>query len=550
MRPTYFAPLALLIGCVESAPDSTPALVVEPANIRVTVVDGKPVAQPFTATLIDGDGDHDVTAETTFVLADTAAGDWSGSTLQIDGEVLGPTEVIAAHGDLQARTGLTVYARNLRMNDVPANAPTLFDSAAIDPSCEPAISYPADGAVVPQNLGVLDVQWSDTRDDWFEVSFATTYVETRIYTRRTSKYAAAWTQLAGADWNQLAGQREPIALRMSGIADEAPALRCTSATRHVYVSDQPATGKLYTSNSDGIYRFDTANPSVAPEQLLSSATWEAMIAPVVGSTTTDCIGCSLSRDGSRFAIASETTGAIYDFEQNQITAAPHSWSFATFNLSGSKLITSNAGNLEVIGEDGALLSTVESKPGYEAYDPQLSPDGLWLANIEATSSSLTFAATIVVRRFFDASNEMSASLEVVPFAPDTANYYPSWSPDGEWLVFTRATGWGTADTSASIWIVRADGTQPAIQLTAPATGLDVRAQFVPSMMSVDGERMFYITFESREAFGEQLAAGSMQVWAMPFYPNRTVGAASATAPAIRLPMQSLETDNRMLQWIR
>jgi hypothetical protein len=560
MRPTYFASLGLLIGCVESAPESTSAsLVLEPANVSVTVIDGKPIAQPFKATLIDDDGAHDVTAQTTFVLADTAFGEWSKSTLEVSGEALGPTEVVAAHGTLEARTGLTVYVRNSRNATARRDITTLFERATLDSACEPAISYPADNVVVPQNLGQLGVQWSDSRDDLFEVSFATTYVETRIYTGLVTG-AAAWTQVAGADFEQLAAQHEPIAVRVSGIAESAPDVRCASVKQHVYATDQPLAGNLYTSSDEGIYRVDAAHPFVAPEQLFSAAMWNAMFAPIVGGTPTSCFGCSLSRDGSKLAVASPTNGAIYDFTDKQLNDSGSSgWSFASFNLNGSKLITSTEGNLRVMADDGTLLNTLESKAGFLALDPQVSPDGRSLANVTAQVGSMYTGATIETRAFFDGSNQMGTSTEVVPFVPGTSNYYPAWSPDGRWLVFTRAT-----DLTASIWIVRADGSQAPIQLTAPALGVDVRARFVPQMMSVDGEPMYYITFESRAAYGEQLAAGRMQLWAMPFYPGRpaenvtpcteTVTACAPTlravAPAIRLPMQSLTSDNRMLEWIR
>jgi len=585
MRPTNLATVGLigLMGCVESTQvDSAPkTLVLEPANVSVTVVDGQAIAQPYRATLVDSDGvTNDVTAETTFVLANESAGAWAGSLLTINGEAVGPTHIVAAHGGLQAKADLTVYSRSNRLLDAPANAAAMFERAVSDTGCVPEISYPADHVVMPPNLGELDVQWIDTRNDLFEVSVATSYVETRIYTR-----APAWTKLAAADWTRLAAQHEPLALRVSGVVEAVPQVRCNTVTQHISLTDQPISGDVYLANALGVQRVDAAQPMIAAESIFSAAMWDAMFAPLTGSEATGCLGCAISRDGRRLAIASPTTGALYDFATHTLTApGAQSWSEASFTANGEKLITANGGDLHVITRNGQPLTSIVHKNGYQGFDPQVSPDGRWLANVEAIdpnaptmqpgsggapstttieqpTSLPAFGSTIVVRQFFDGSNEMGGSTELMPLVAGIAAYYPAWSPDGRYIVFTRATDYsGTNDVTAALYIMRADGTQPPIQLTSPSHNLVIRARFIPNELTVDGERVLMIAFESRQAFGEQLPAGRLQLWAMPFYPDRTIEsscigtaqtvcAPKAMAPAMRMPTQSLAVDNRMLSWV-
>lgn len=567
MRPTKLVTVVVLgvMGCVDPARDPAPvALVVEPAELSVTVIDGVPVVQAYTATAIDADGiERDVTGETTFALTDGAYGQWSASALRITGNALGPARVVAAHGDLRATAGLTVYARlDRRDYDVSADVAAQFERAAVDSSCAPAISYPEANVVLPRNLGDLDVQWTDARDDLFEVSLATSYLEVRLYTRQQAE--SGWTKLAANDWNRLAAQRESIELKVTGMVASDQKVACRSASQQVFVTDQAVAGSVFYANVEGIMRIDTAHPSVGTTPAIPAEMWEATIAPLVGTSALPCYSCLLSADGSRFAASSGTKSAIYDFAAGTVFAPtdgdnPQRWDFASFDPRGTKLVTSHAGILRLISDGGMLLAELEPPANTAWFDPQFSPDGRAIAYVASTGFSATTGASIVVRSFEADTNTFGVAQTIVPLVAGTANYYPAWSPDGEWVVFTRATGWGTLDTEAAIWIVKADGSEPPIQLTQPTASLDAHARISPMTMSMTGERMYYVVFESQRAFGT--ASGSSQLWAMPFYPDRnapvnslcTVGATctgtrGALEPAFRLPEQPLGTDNRLLQW--
>jgi hypothetical protein len=561
MRPTKLVTVIVcgLVGCVDAQRDDVaPALVIEPAELTVTVVDGYPVVEAYTATLIDGAGAHDVTAETTFVLEDGSYGAWSGSSLEITGDALGLTRVVAAHGGLVVQVPLIVHARIHRIESLaPVTAPQLFQRAVVDSSCAPAIAYPSPEVVVPNNLGELDLQVTDAHDDLFEIALSTRFLDLRVYTRRDDA-TTAWTKLANADWDLLAAQGESVAIRVSGVLEAAPDTMCKSATQRMYITDQALAGGLYYANASGMMRFDASHASLESASLFSAAMWEAMFSPITGSTSMDCTGCALSRDGKRLAIASPATGAIYDFTTKQLSAAgTRAFDFATFTINGDKLFTTHEGALHVISDTGTLLATVNDKANYKAYDPQLSPIGR--SFVYAVIDDQSTGGTLIMRSFVDDANEIGLAHELMPIVPGTRTYYPAWSPDGAFIVFTRASGWGSLDARASLWLVRADGTQPPIQLTQPTTDLSVRARFTPAMATMSGERMYYVTFESTQPF-----AGStrMQLWTMPFYPERapevvvectTVGTTCTPAslralePAFRMP-QPLDADNRLLQW--
>jgi hypothetical protein len=566
MRPTKLVTVVVcgLFGCVDAQRDDAtpPTLIIEPAELTVTVVDGYPVVETYTATLVDAAGARDVTAETTFVLEDASYGAWSGSSLQVTGDALGLTRVVAAHGGLVVQVPLIVHARLHRIESLaPVNAPQLFQRAVVDASCAPAIAYPSAEVVMPSNLGELDLQVTDAHDDLFEIALSTRFLDLRVYTRRDDA-TTAWTTLAAADWDLLAAQGESVAVRVSGVLEAAPSTMCKSATQRMYITDQALAGGLFYANAGGMMRFDASHASFESASLFSAAMWEAMFSPITGSTSTDCHGCALSRDGKRLAIASPTQGAIYDFTTKQLAAVgsgatARAFDFATFTIEGDKLLATHDGTLSVIGATGALLATVTDKTNYKAYDPQMSPIGR--SFVYAVVDEQSAGGTLIMRSFVDDANDIGLAHELMPIVPGTRTYYPAWSPDGAFIVFTRASGWGSLDAKASLWIVRTDGTQPPIQLTQPTTDLSVRARFTPSMATMSGEPMYYVTYESTQPFAGRTR---MQLWAMPFYPERapevvvectTVGSNCTPAslralePAFRLP-QPLDADNRLLQW--
>src|SRR4029077_1593852 len=115
---------------------------------------------------------------------------------------------------------------------------------------------------------------------------------------------------------------------------------------------------------------------------------------------------------------------------------------------------------------GTVLATVPSSTGMLATHPELSVDGTMLANVETTSDFYDFQVSdgSIVTRSFDSVNNAFGPIKTnVPNASGASNYYPSWSPDGQWLLFTRTAGNSYSDASAQIWVVKADGSAPPIQ---------------------------------------------------------------------------------------
>ena len=511
MRTSISVVLVALGGCVNSDVATPTTLQIEPAELTVTVVDGRAVTAPFTATVVHDDGStRDVTAETTFGIAD-AFGSFSGATLAVTGAAVGETQVVAKFDYLTAGADLSVFARVTHGDDAG-----LF-AAPRDPGCAPAITYPARNTIVPRDLSELEVHWSDATDDVFEVTLATTYLDVRVYTRGDAD-GLFWTHVP--EWQRLAAEREPITIAVSGTVAADPQRVCTSSTQRIYIANEALVGGLYWASPGGILRYDVAHASAAPLFPVS------MVNVMLAGAPADCAGCSITSDGSRIALPG-ANAAIYNLTTHAVVDNARTWDAATFDPIGAKLVIEDSGVLELITAGGDSLALLPDAG--VATDPQLSPDGTRLANVETFPNG----DAIVTRTFDNATNSFGPVETLVP--ADATHASPAWSPDGKWLAFTRTVG-----AVSSIWVVAAAGGAP-IQVTLPGVDYTARARWAPGSFTFGPSRFYYLTFDSTQTFGERSVATS-QLWMQPFFPE-----SGAIAPAFRLPMQGL-ADNRLVQW--
>ncbi|MBS1123645.1 MAG: tolB protein precursor [Deltaproteobacteria bacterium] len=554
-------------------------LELSPANLTVTIIDGEPVVQAYEATLIGSDGSHrDVTDEARFVLDDPLYGAFSEATLEVSGRGAGPVRVSAATAGAIGDTTLSVVVQaTVLAPEVSPEMPALFEAAVEDPARAPQIAYPADGVLVPPNLGQLDVHWiaspNAATDDLFQVSIVSPYLDLRVFTKGLDPVDPAikfWTMIPPALWTTIASTRQRVKLAVTGTSAAAPATKGTSEIRQLDVANENARGGVYywsitrLAADTGIYRYDIGRPDVPPAPLFPA-----------GTSPSPCMGChALSRDGTKIAMTLDNPdmratvlevgnrGQLIRYDQT----VQERWNFATFSADGAKLVTVFQGAMSLRSTyGGAILADLENSPGTVATHPELAPDNSRLVSVEATGMPGTIGGlfdlfsnqgSLVVRTFDDATNTFGPITMLVPAdaAQLQANFYPSFSPDGEWIVFTRTTGAAYSDPSAQTWVVKADGSMPPIQLAAAnLTGnlTSSWARWVPFAQTFGPalEPMYYLSFSSMRPFGVRLPAlASPQIWMAPFFPERARAGLDPSGPAFRLPFQEVTAGNHVAQW--
>lgn len=529
---------------------------ISPARFDARVFDDQAVLRNFTASLVMRDGvEIDVSDEVKFTVADARYGRFYGNELTVTGKGAGVSEIVATYQGVSARIPLTVSVtatRNLGVDDGVARQ---FSESVAKGGCAPTLAYPENHTLVPANLGSLDVHWNDAKNDLFEVRVHGMYVDLTYYT------TGRWMTVDN-DWSKFATAKTPITIEVASMKSSNPVEKCIGAARYVDVTKDDAKGGVYYWSTDwearaagqsgqDIMRYDLGKPAVAPAPLFSD----------LNRPATTCVGChALSRDGKRIALTMDSAtgrGSVLDLASNHELmptgdAAPR-WSQAVFNPDGTKLVAVTDGKMRLMTATGQTLTSLANSPGMIAGNPEISPDGTKLVNVESSGEDdWAFGnASIVVRSFSDESNSFGPPTMVMPFdsTENVQSYYPSWSPDGKWLAITRSpNGTSFSNPDATVWVIKADGTAQ-FELPATTGTMDSYARWLPEANNAGDEPVYFLSFSSTRAFGTRLPDGGLpQIWITPFYPQRAQKGRDVTGPAYRAPFQSITSSNHNAQW--
>jgi len=201
--------------------------------------------------------------------------------------------------------------------------------------------------------------------------------------------------------------------------------------------------------------------------------------------------------------------------------------------------------------------------------PDLSPDGTQLVYVRhyapvSPRNEIDFSHGSIYVRSYDPGTR-SFGPERVLVSDTNNNFYPSWSPDGTWIAFNRSDGNFPSfdDNTSAVWVVKADGSQPPIQLASANQGTlltNSGVRWAPFAQTLAGTRepMFWLTMSSKRNFGVRWSNDGRpqrgttgkraQQWMTPFFPARAALGRDPSAPAFRLPFQNLDTSNLTAQW--
>ena len=539
------------------------SLRIEPAEASQEVtLDGPTVTVTFKAFVMrEGQAEADVTGEVTWSAGNQAVATVAAGGVATLVGIGGKTEVRVSLDGAEAAAPLTVKLRG----DVflpPADASTKsdFDAAGTDaePNNAPRIEYPEDGVVLPANLPPIEAQWSQAADnsayrvrvvcpDVLDVALFTT-------SRELAFPAGAWSKIAAS------APDAETTLTVDAIGP-TKLLRSSSPQAVTFASDAIDASAIYVwQSSTGSFRvldivagtdiaLPTDSPSLQPGQ--------------------PCSGCHrISRDGKRFAYsfngANFQIGTLtYDEGQkmflSKIPTTPGvRGTYATFNpnegaSTPAMLLTvpddvpqNTAGTTRlalVHPETNASISSnldelhigLDPAVGRATMMPDWSPGGDFVvftaydseANyVRELGDDVVLASIVEAPVSYDAQTgafEFGAPkvLVTVPSGgdPDTGanNFLPSIAPDGSAVAFTRAAGWWSIKTQASllnlsgqIMIVRrSDGAVIELARGSNGAGTTLSStwpQWAPSM----GKRYAWLAYASERPYGHRLTPANNQ----------------------------------------
>jgi hypothetical protein len=354
------------------------------------------------------------------------------------------------------------------------------------------IAYPVNGVLVPPNMNVISVQWTPFGSGFseFEVDFENRITDTRVITKCTNQTVdtaqppaasggcelivdkATWTLLANANRGL-----DPVTVTVRGTTDG----KCASPSQNNVVmsfANEDVLGSIYywkstvTANGTGGQIWVKSFGDSVPESQVTGVAGSAL--------ASSCNGCHfLSRDGSRMVVYSDdddsddeysdVTGSLIDMTTKMPIGTAYAGrgsgqppGLSTFSPNRAYYLTSDGSMVTPTnflalwnGATGTKITNVTiGTDGQRPTMPDWSPDAMNVVYVLPNKVASWGGGTIFgfgggARN--DDDHEFGGSLYTLPYSGNQVfgtpavflasngenNYYPSYSPDNQWILFDR-----------------------------------------------------------------------------------------------------------------
>ena len=167
------------------------------------------------------------------------------------------------------------------------------------------------------------------------------------------------------------------------------------------------------------------------------------------------------------------------------------------------------------------------------------PEGV-LSVEEGEIWTLDFAVTASVPTFSNPQQIVTA-----PSAGGNV-FYPSFSPDGEWIAYCSASSGESYHNEASeIWLIKSDRSVGPIRLNLANHGPNLYNSW-PRWAPTFAQDKYWLVFSSEREYGPFIEAGPQQLWVTLI--DASVLPNDPSSPAIWLPGQFEFSGNLTAEW--
>ena len=504
----------------------------------------------------------------------------------------------------------------------PINAPQCTPTVLAPPT----LAYPTNGLLLPPNMNVLEVQFTPSPGATvYEVDFVNAVTQVTVETKcnavpdvRGGASRGCGVTLPQGAWNDIANKNrdgDPVHVTVRATVNGSCVATSTANIDINFAKEDLAGGIYYwqsatfggvAGTTGGIYSHDFGSFDPTPTPFYTS-----------GASGT-CVGChNLSRDGSRMALATDDPDADDEFgdvhthvmdvaTRTVLGGAKMSPGFQAFTHDHTKMIASTwkNGNLSFAVFDGdgtTQLASAALPTGMAATQPDLSADDASLVFVVPAAGTISkagdhhFKAGALYVSTFDATTNALGAPKSLLGATGQNYYYPSFSPNGSFLIFNDAPD--AADTattngdafynrSARVKLLHNPPAAGATPIDLPALNMtgalsNSWPRWSPFVQSYKGHKLLWVTFSSNRDYGLHLVnqgfdncyppegptydlpqplskqgvtygnCAQPQIWmaAVLVDESGALDSGDRSFPAFWLPFQDVNSHNHSAQWV-
>jgi len=460
-----------------------------------------------------------------------------------------------------------VYKKDFLDTGVPSDATKKFGGSK---SGVVKVIYPPNTVLVPPNLGQIEVQQiSPGFANLYLLEFVSSKSTVRIYTKQRNY------NLTIDQWRAVGVTSTGLDVRLKVYATKyanGVGVRAESPNVVIRIAEKPVVGGLYYWVVDkhepgktkpkygSIYRYDFENPTTKAEAYYTK------------KEANDCVGChSLSRGGKYIAFTltgGNGDAAIFDVEKRQAvfdTRKGYKADLQTFNPDGTEVIVVNQGVLTRRRvSDGKQLETVPTGSG-KATHPDWGPKGNMLVYVLVANKDYHAGGIKDDVHFRNGSvyllqrsgGKWGKPKRLVKGGGGANYYYPTFSPEGDWIVFNRSTGDSYSDEDANIYMVKPDG--KGLRALSGINGSKISnswPRWSPKVEKYKTTTLYWLTFSSVRDYGVRLKNSKYsyypnkapQIWMTAFDVTKANKGQDPTTKPFWLPFQDLAHHNHIAQW--
>jgi hypothetical protein len=451
----------------------------------------------------------------------------------------------------------------------------------IDPAAKLSFVYPLDGAMHPMNSADITFQWHRgqaaapvvqtifriqlhrANGDVFEFfvpcnapgTAGPSVDDTECIYRMPP---GAWLELAST------ARGETVSAEIAGVDPSHPATYGVSAPLSLSFSPEDVRG--------GFYYWSSA--ITGTERLLFGARAPQDYIRHTGNT---CGGChTVSGDGSTIAFEQGDTGSGVLWvaptsaadTPNFPPAPKHDCGTQALNHDGSRVLVSFSGKL-ILRETktgGEIIEVNERQLGLtnHAFHPEWSPDDQLVAVTVSSQGDSDWAVRTGSIGILPYNDGKFGDVDIVVPTGTTPgsdfNFYPTWSPDGHFIVFATGTVGKTTDMPPETSYVQPtahlrlyDRDTKQIFDLAAASGPDGSTSTWPKFAPfTQAGGLMFLTFNSKRDYGFLLAhnaTGAPQLWMTVIDVSKLAQPGSdPSRPPVWLPFQDVRQRNYLSTW--